>query len=257
MRFLSATVAAAISATAFTQIAFAADLPRKAPAYTPPPPVFSWTGFYVGLNAGWGWSHGGDPTTCFNSATGNSAGCAIVPDSGLNADGFIGGGQLGYNYQVGTWVFGIEADFQGADIKDTLTVANLAGAPVAFNYTASQKMNWFGTVRPRVGYAWDRALLYVTGGLAYGHRSASNSLNFVTGIVYAGSNSDTRAGWTVGGGLEYAFTNNWTAKIEGLYYDLGDLTVVANRMPTPDIWSDTKVFDFRGGIIRVGVNYKF
>ncbi|WP_439497706.1 outer membrane protein [Bosea sp. (in: a-proteobacteria)] len=209
--------------------AAAADLPsRKGPVAAPVyyPPVFTWTGFYVGVNAGYG----------FGQIDSTNLGIIGGYD---DPDGFIGGGQIGYNYQIGQWVVGLEADFQGADLKASAT------DPV-LGVRASNEMQWFGTVRGRVGYAFDRFLPYVTGGFAYG--SVKNKISTPFGSA---SNDNTQYGWTLGGGLEYAFTNNLTAKIEYLYVDL-----------------DKESFNVPGGtfnanvetkfsVVRAGLNYKF
>jgi outer membrane immunogenic protein len=126
-------------------------------------------------------------------------------------------------------------------------------------FTASEKIDWFGTVRGRVGFAtWDRALIYATGGLFYGRISANTLFTAPNvGTTYPGSASATKAGWTVGGGFEYAFTNNWSGKIEGLYYDLGNITVVGLETPLKFGFQHNKNFDNTGGIVRVGLNYQF
>jgi outer membrane immunogenic protein len=124
MHRLSHVSIAIVSAITLTQMATAADLPRKAPAYTPPPPaVFSWTGFYVGGNAGWGWLRDKGETFCVNPAgVLNGPGCNAQTATGdqIRGDGFIGGAQAGYNWQINNWVLGVEADFQGADIKGSV-----------------------------------------------------------------------------------------------------------------------------------------
>ena len=208
--------------------ASAADLPsRKGPVVAPVyVPAFTWTGFYVGANAGYAWGQI------------DSSNFGIVnPFS--DPDGFVGGGQIGYNYQIGQWVVGLEADFQGADLKST--ARNLAGT-----VTASNEINWFGTVRGRVGYAFDRFLPYVTGGFAYG-----NVKNKVTAPTFTFSDDNTQYGWTVGGGLEYAFTNNLTAKVEYLYVNLDkeSFTVPGGTF--------TSNVETKFSVVRAGLNYKF
>lgn len=195
--------------------AFAADIAQPYPTKAPPmiaEPVFTWTGFYLGANAGYAWGSG-------------EAGANLL---GLDPDGFLGGGQIGVNYQFdNNVVLGAEADFQGSDIKDS-----------RFGY--STKMDYFGTVRARLGYAFGNVLPYVTGGLAWGH-------NEVKDTVLGLSADNTAVGWTVGGGVEYALTNNWTVKAEYLYMDLGE-----------DYY--TSIGDKSGltaNIVRAGVNYKF
>lgn len=211
------TLAAAFGAALLATSAFAADLPRRtnpaAPAFTAVP-VFSWTGFYVGVHAGYG----------FGQTSSTGAGGFSDPD------GFVGGGQIGYNYQLANRVvLGLEADFSGTDLSAT-------GPGVGFG-AARVDQNFIGTVRARIGYAADRFLPYVTGGFAYGGSDVT--------IPGVGSKDDTRFGYTVGAGLEYAFTNNWTARIEGLYVDLE-----RDNVGTARVGQEL-------GIIRAGVNYKF
>jgi outer membrane immunogenic protein len=207
--------------------ASAADLPsRKGPVLAPIAyaPVFTWTGFYVGANAGYG------------IGTIDSTNFGVLPTFS-DPDGFIGGGQIGYNYQIGQIVLGAEADFQGADLK-----ARVSGG----GFTASNELNYFGTVRARLGFAFDRFLPYVTGGFAYGN--VKNSLN---GPGFAFRDDNIQYGYTIGAGLEYAFTNNLTAKIEYLYVDLE-----RERINTPFGTTGAQVgTDF--SVVRAGLNYKF
>jgi outer membrane immunogenic protein len=257
-RLVIASLTAASLSVGLTATASAADLGRPAPApvYTKAPIAvpFSWTGFYVGANAGWGWARGGSAESCINSTTGNSSGCAVFPDSALSADGFFGGGQAGYNWQVSNWVLGIEADFQGADIKGSSSISGVFNSPATF--TASEKIDWFGTVRPRAGLAMGNTLLYVTGGLMYAEIKTSQDLAFTT-VSFPATSSTTKAGWTAGGGIEWAVNRNWSVKAEGLYYDLGNVTTAATQVPPSSPFTDFKTFDFHGALARVGVNYLF
>lgn len=209
--------------------ASAADLPsRKGPVAAPYyPPVFTWTGFYVGVNAGYAWGQI------------DSTGLGVLNNGFDDPDGFTGGGQIGYNYQIGQWVIGAEADFQGADLKAT-------AFDVASGFRASNEINWYGTVRARVGYAFDRFLPYVTGGFAYGQVK-----NKLSGPLFTLSDDNTQYGWTLGAGLEYAFTNNLTAKIEYLYVDLDkeSLTVPGGTF--------TSNVETKFSVVRAGLNYKF
>jgi outer membrane immunogenic protein len=205
--------------------ATAADLPRAAPAYKAPvaAPVFNWTGGYIGINGGYGWG----------TSDWGFFGADAKPSGGLV------GLTLGYNWQgIGSpWVFGLEGDINWSDMKGSF--ANLV-CPIGCEI----KNEWFGTVRGRVGYAVDRLMPYVTGGLAFGEVKAS-----INGI---GTTSDTNFGWVVGAGLEGALAPNWTAKIEYLYMDLGNTNcgVLLCGPLANDI-------DFRANIVRAGVNYKF
>ena len=197
--------------------ASAADLPsRKGPVAAPVymPPAFSWTGFYVGANAGYGWGNV------------NANGFANVGD----LDGFVGGGQVGYNYQMGQFVLGLEADLQGADLSsgNNLGLVNV-------------KTEYFGTVRARVGVAFDRFMPYITGGWAYGNvKTAIPALGFSSDRTHTG-------GFAVGAGLEYAVTNNIIAGVEYLYVDLGEKNILG---------ANTKVgTDF--SVVRARLSYKF
>ena len=197
--------------------ASAADLPsRKGPVAAPVymPPAFSWTGFYVGANAGYGWGNV------------NANGFANVGD----LDGFVGGGQVGYNYQMGQFVLGLEADLQGADLSsgNNLGLVNV-------------KTEYFGTVRARVGVAFDRFMPYITGGWAYGNvKTAIPALGFSSDRTHTG-------GFAVGAGLEYAVTNNIIAGVEYLYVDLGEKNILG---------AGTKVgTDF--SVVRARLSYKF
>jgi outer membrane immunogenic protein len=218
-KYLLASVAALglVAAGAAT----AADLPaRKGPVMAPIAyaPVFTWTGFYVGANAGYAWGN-------VNAGTFGTTRTVSIGD----LDGFVGGGQIGYNYQMGQFVLGVEADIQGADLN---TGSNGFGDRVRTDY--------FGTVRARVGVAFDRFMPYVTGGWAYG--------NVKTTIGGLGSTDKSHTGgYAVGGGLEYAFTNNWTAKVEYLYVDLGEKNVFNSGVKVGTDFS----------VVRAGLNYKF
>ncbi len=209
--------------------ASAADLPaRKGPVVAPVyAPAFTWTGFYVGANAGYGWGNI------------DSLALGTLP-AFSDPEGFVGGGQIGYNWQMGQFVLGVEADFQGADLSSRIADG--------FGNTASNELNWFGTVRGRVGFAMDRFMPYITGGFAYANVKSQLSL---PGVGFFGSNDSTQYGYTIGAGLEYAFTNNLSAKIEYLYVDLEK-----ERVSTPFGTANIKVgTDF--SIVRAGLNYRF
>jgi outer membrane immunogenic protein len=225
-----------------TMTALAADLPGPPPAYPPPqapaayvpaPPPFSWTGFYLGGNAGYGWSSGsGTLTTGFPNPVGTDTFSA-------SGNGFVGGGQAGFNYQWSSVVIGLEADFQGSTGSGTLT--GTGAAPI----TATAKDPWFGTVRGRLGYAWDRVLLYATGGGVYGNATASG-----TSGVTPFSSSATYVTWTAGAGVEAAFWGPWSAKVEYLY--AGSPSSVPSVTGTSAISGKAN-----SNIIRAGINYHF
>jgi outer membrane immunogenic protein len=253
-----------------------ADLAMAAGASAPIDPGYNWSGFYLGLNVGAGWNRDRGPASCVdNFGVLNGPDCQVLPagtTGAVSAAGVVAGGQLGYNWQYGRMVLGLEADFEGSGISGTSNVNGPFGFAVSAGpgdvalpagaYTATEKLDWFGTLRGRLGYAaLDRALIYVTGGLAYGHISASTNFTAPNvGTIYPGDTSTTNIGWTVGGGVEYAFTDDLSARVEGLYYDLGTATVIGNEIPptfTPFPFQHNKTFDANGAIFRVGLNYRF
>jgi outer membrane immunogenic protein len=246
---LSVAWIAAVSAVALTQAAFAADIPTKAPIYKAPvaAPEYNWTGFYVGVNAGG--SIGRDPTT---QSISNGIGSATVGTFTMSPAGFIGGGQIGYNYQFARhWVVGVEGDFQGASQKDSSCVLSCNGTVSTFTIDDTQKIKWFATARARFGYTGSPFLWYVTGGAAWAQ--VQNDLTvFVNLVDGSGSANFNQSGWTIGGGVETSLGGNWTAKLEYLYLDFGSFTDVAFQGP----FTFTSKSDIRDHIVRVGLNYK-
>ena len=244
--------------------ASAADMAVKARPVAPAAVVYSWTGFYVGLNAGGGFGRTGASETGLP----DTGALAIVAsgDYGLNHDltGGFGGVQAGYNWQVQNWVWGFEADIQGADIsgRGTLTGGVVAqrngGASTPLNFvTASEKIDYFGTARLRAGFlATPALLLYGTGGLAWADVKTNGQFHFNTVPVdYFASGSRIQAGWTAGAGAEYKLASNWSIKGEYLYYDLGHTSDVSNS-PIPPFQSRFD-YNIRGSLGRVGFNYQF
>ncbi|WP_267361351.1 MULTISPECIES: porin family protein [unclassified Methylobacterium] len=254
--------------TALTAAASAADLPRRAPppAFTPVP-VFTWTGAYFGINAGYITSTKETVNTAGVFAnntgvtTGNRPGALPLPQSG-----FTGGGQVGYNYQFTPGsgvVVGVEADAAYTEMNRTRSYTGALGGISTYN----QSLDYLGTVRGRIGYAFDRTLVYATGGLAYGGTTYRSLFETAAGNPnFYGSRSQTDIGWTAGGGIEYAlptdsFLNFFrssavTLKAEALYYDLGNHTV-----PLTAVGSGSGAYTARyqneGVLGRVGLNYKF
>ncbi|MGY2052569.1 outer membrane protein [Methylobacterium sp. JK268] len=225
--------------------ALAADLPRRAapPPALPVPPVFTWTGFYAGVNAGYGFGTGSrsftDPT--FGAIT-----------TGNGRGGFVGGGQVGYNYQVtpgSGLVLGAEADIQGTTFGRPRT--GFVGTSTF--YDVGPSLDWFGTVRGRIGYGFGRFLVYGTGGFAYGGGSLPTFASTYTGTLPG----TTRTGWTAGAGLEYAITDQISARIEGLYVDLrsrrGGTIYDATSNAYYGFGRDGSEF----GLVRAGLNYRF
>jgi outer membrane immunogenic protein len=275
------SAAFAVSAMFGIGAASAADLPVK--ALPPAAPAYSWAGFYIGGNVGYSWGRAAsdlnaDPVTV-------SIGAGLTPfntpgfvgSDTLTPKGVIGGGQIGYNWQTSpNWVFGLEADWHASGEKASRSFSNAfsfttpppnPALPVAgvatMDYAA--KITWFGTVRGRVGYAWDRMMLYATGGLAYGGVNLAGT-NTVSGTV-AGApflavtaigHSQVNAGWTVGAGIEGALGDRWTWKAEYLYLDLGSMndpdgllqviSASGGRVTTHTNYTDN--------IVRLGLNYR-
>ncbi len=221
--------------------ALGADLSTKAPLYKAPIAApYSWTGWFIGANAGYG----------VGQSQGNyTSGAAPSTTETFNAmpGGGFGGGQLGYNYQIGSVVLGAETDIQGADISDTRTcLGNCFGGSSAL---IDQKLKWFGTTRARLGWATGPVLTYVTAGAAYGE-TETGVTSTIAGVTNPIVTSTTRTGWTWGTGVEAALGGNWTAKAEYLYIDLGSSSV-SNAAPATFSTKNQEQL-FRGGI-----NYRF
>jgi len=190
-----------------------APMPSKAPVYVAPP--YNWTGFYVGLYGGGGFGRS-DFSPPISSGT-------------FNTSGAVAGGTVGYNYQMGQAVLGIEGDGGWSNIR---------GSAPCIGTTCETRNNWLSTVRGRLGWAVDRFMPYVTGGAAFG--------DIKTSVAGVGGASTTKAGWTAGGGVEAAITGPWSVKAEYLYVDLGRGSSV--------LGSDAK---FQSHIVRAGLNYRF
>jgi outer membrane immunogenic protein len=224
---------------------------------------YNWTGWYVGLNAGGGFGRTGAGETGLPANLATASG-----DYGLNHDlsGWLAGAQVGYNWQVNNWVWGVEADFDGANITGNGTISGLAVAQrngaAAFptnSVTASEKIDFFGTVRLRAGLlATPALLLYGTGGLAYADVQTSGQFHYATPADYLASGSRVQFGWTVGAGAEYKFAPNWSVKGEYLYYDLGRVSDTSDfGVPPNPPFQSRFDYNLRGSIARIGVNYQW
>ena len=241
--------------------AFAADLPMKAPP--PPPPVWTCTGWYIGANGGYGWNERTGDQGCVTpvaaGAVPSGTGCWL-PMTGLTKpEGGLWGAQVGYNWQVGQIVWGIEGDLQWSHIDKTGTTTNLCCIPTFTSavglVTTQSGLEWFGTARGRVGYlVTPSALLYVTGGLIYGSENTMGTEIFPA-VTYITQANTIRAGGIVGAGLEYKFTENLSGKLEGLWYDMGSTNNTFTSTVTN--FTMTEHFKFDGGIVRGGLNWKF
>jgi outer membrane immunogenic protein len=234
----------------------------------PTAPAYNWTGFFVGLNTGLAVDNSGvtvRPTGDFVTEKAYSPYNSSRTDSGNLSDvDFTIGGQLGYNYQVGILVFGLETDFNYNGTDDSSYV-NRPLLPTSrfvgdFVHTVKQQVDYFGTLRARFGFTpADRFLIYGTGGLAYGDVSSRSNVLFTgTEDNYIGSSSGLQAGWTLGAGSEYALTGNWSVKIEYLYIDLGSTSYTYAAQPRfGNSYTYTTDLDTTQHIIRMGLNYKF
>lgn len=286
---------ATAGALALTGAAAAADLGVRPPPppYVPPPPPPLWTGFYAGLNAGYGFGGNNNATVTtvpvfintplFGATalatTGAASATGVVP---LQNHGFIGGGQVGYNFQLAnSFVVGVEADIQGTGIRDSnFQVGAVPGAFGVTHFTAvstvfvGQAIDYLGTVRGRLGWLiTPTLLLFGSGGFAYGgvHQDVMVTTAFPPTAIGAlpafGSFTNTETGWTAGGGLEWMFMPNWSVKAEYLYYDLGRTTFGAGALTRPiatagvpvNVFTNAPFVNARwnGHIARAGLNYHF
>jgi outer membrane immunogenic protein len=253
MRHFHCAALAAAAVVGFASMASATDLPVKAPMYTKAPvmaPMYNWTGFYVGANFGYSWG---------SQDTSLVSGGATLFSEGVHPEGVIAGDQIGYNWQVNQWVFGLEADFQGSGQKDDGNYFDPGCCAIALIRPAASvaytdRLDWFGTVRGRIGYAMGATgnwLPYVTAGWAYGFGKISGTTSS-GGVATSFSGSQDYSGWTAGGGVEWAFANNWSAKVEYLYIDFGDGPTVPVSLALTAV--SGKMTD---NIVRAGINYKF
>jgi outer membrane immunogenic protein len=221
--------------------AHGADLGARPMFAPPPPPASTWTGFYFGANGGFG----GDAFTYPVTAAG------VAGTAKLNSSGFFGGGQAGYNWQFApAWLIGVEADLDAAGIQSSANAATGFAAA-----SAGTRLDWFGTVRGRAGVlVTPNALLYATGGWAYGHTTTSaNATLFGVASASTSIGANQNSGWTVGGGLEYAL-NSWASfKTEYLYVDLGTATLVNTTVAgVPLTLSEKATFH----TVKAGLNIK-
>ncbi len=248
--------------------ALAADLPTKKapPAFVPPPPVVSWTGFYIGVNGG----YAGDQFKYPFSGYLDDGADPIINGGGsadLTSSGFLGGVQAGYNYQFATsWVGGIEADIDATSITGKVSVG--AGGvydvdlPWSASAAAKSEQSYLGTARLRLGYLiTPQFLVFGTGGLAYAQVKTSADLGYnIDGDsgAFSWSKNTTHTGWTVGGGAEYKINNNWSFKTEYLYVDLGTQTLLSGGGgDDPYTYAYSLKIHPTDNVVRAGLNYTF
>lgn len=220
LRYFS-VLAACVTCVAISSAASAADMPVKGRSYAPVSYGPIWTGFYAGVNAGYGWA---------------------TWDNGFGTDkmkGFLGGIQIGYNWQISSFVLGVEGDIQYSAQKRTES-ATIGG--IAF--TGEEKIPWFGTARGRVGYAFDSVMIYATGGAAWTNFKAS-----ISALGLTASTETTKMGWTAGGGVEWMFMPRWSVKAEYLYIDAGTTSLT--------LLGTTASGKLKDQVARIGINYHF
>jgi outer membrane immunogenic protein len=271
--------------------ALAADMPLKAPPLAAP--AFTWSGCYAGINGGGAQSMSRyelSPGGNYLNATGGAAPPNVAGSGDFPASiaalshtyqpdswGGLAGAQIGCNWQSGINVIGFEADGQWTDLKNSADAAFAAfanpGSPAFTNAAhtehVSSKLEWLATFRARGGFAFDRVLIYVTGGVAVGGITSETNVSFATfpvnpvynGAIHIGSDRFTRVGWVLGVGGEYAFAPRWSVKAEYLYIDLGEHTyfspLVASAAPAAPGYAWKTVVSERDQVLRVGLNYKF
>lgn len=226
----------------------AADLPRVAYKAPPPVPLFSWTGFYIGVHAGAGWG--------LKEATFTGAGGATRTDNQYLISGFLGGAQVGANYQFGPWVLGAEAQFSWSGVDGKDGCAAQAPAPLL---NCRTRVDWLGTAAARFGFAFDRTMVFVKGGGAWVHDN--HDVTYFAAPFAGVRAEETRWGWMFGTGIEHAFFGNWSAKVEYDYLDFGTTTVtfpglagIGFNAPFPN---DTVDIRQRIHLVKFGVNYRF
>jgi outer membrane immunogenic protein len=270
---ITAIATAAFAAMAANSVATAADM---APRYTKAPPpvveIWTWDKFYVGLNGGYSWGRSDTSGTFYNALTGVQQ--SPTESSTIDLDGWLFGGQIGKNWQFGSWVVGLEADGQWTDEKGGRGFTCVAAAPLCNSITGgpgvgidatstfNQHIEWFVTLRPRVGMlVTPSALLYVTGGLAV---AGINTDGVISAFTPAGvptsaawSHDETKFGWVIGAGLEARLGGNWTGKIEGLYMDYGNVSGSATLLTSSPPLRFDYSSDITDVVVRAGVNYHF
>jgi len=228
-RGILSACAGLMAAAAVAVPSFAADIPRpyKAPVYVAP--AFTWSGFYLGINGGYAWGH----------SDWNNLPMGIVS---TNVKGALVGATLGYNFQSGNFVFGLEGDIDATWIDGSASGGG-PGTVCSGPNNCETKNSWLGTGRGRIGFAFDRFLPYLTGGGVFGNIKATPNVG--------GSVNKTQFGWTAGAGVEWAFSGPWSAKVEYLYADLGKITC------GPEVCGVDTDVSYKTNIVRAGVNYRF
>src|SRR5262245_48972676 len=238
LRFAKVLLATTALSVGLTAAALAADLrpvyKSPPPAAAPPPILYNWSGFYIGGHAGVGWADSADTA-------------------------FVGGGQIGYNWQFApNWLIGIEGDLSGTSFSrssSTVTDVDVGGGlvlPITENATFD--LNWLASVRGRLGYTWDRFMVYFTGGAAWANVDFNQTASILGTQFGTATASGTVSGWVLGGGGEWMFAPNWTVGVEYLHYDFGDISGTATALGVSEAFS-TNVGSV--DVVRARLNYKF
>jgi outer membrane immunogenic protein len=253
--FLAAAVAFGVSNSAFADDAAVGEVVVVDES-------FSWSGVYGGVHGGYQWQHHrtgftGTDTGVEGIWSQYQAGQAVGPSDA--PDGFLAGGQLGYNHQIDSMVLGLEADLSYVDAEASTDMLYEFPSGTTLESKSSREIEFFGTVRARVGYLpQDRLLVFATGGLAFGNSKSSYSADgpLFNPVLSVSGSDETEVGFTVGAGAEYALDSRWSIKAEYLYYDLGDSswTIVDNYNFVSTLTGKT---ENDGSIVRVGINYRF
>jgi outer membrane immunogenic protein len=222
--------------------AMAADMPTKSPIKSPMDrsDAFSWTGLYIGGHVGYGW---GDKEWTQVDPKRNDA-------NSFGVSGVVAGAQVGYDHQIGAWVFGVEGQWSWSDINGDRRDSNPETLLCNTNFACNTDIKWIATATGRLGYAVGPALLYVKGGGAW-VREDHRFIVVATGSDLASAH-ETRSGWTVGGGLEYRLDHNWSTKIEYNYIDFGDKRLSFANLGSVSIGIDQQIH-----LVKVGINYRF
>jgi outer membrane immunogenic protein len=248
--------------------ATAADLYVKAPVMAP---AYNWTGFYIGGNVGGAWGNFDPTTSTVFSPAGYFAASSVAAINGVgvqssNPSGFTGGFEAGYNWQSGNYVYGVEGDIEALSLSNSVSSGAVypCCAPTAFTVTSNISTSWLATVRGRLGYAANNWLFFVTGGAAFtdlrGNFAFSDTF---ANAAESASFSDTKTGYTVGGGVEAGLWGNWSVKAEYLYANFGTLSATSTNLTafSPAIAfpasAFTHSFDLKTSIARAALNYRF
>lgn len=242
---------AAACAIVSVQAAYAADMPTKAPAYAPIA-MYNWTGFYIGGQVGGGWFS--SQTTHIDPTGSFPAGWV---DSTIDGSGFLGGGYAGYNYQINQFVIGIDGDYSWADLKGS-------GSDISPNNfgttTHDENVKWIATVTGRLGYAVNNWLLFGKGGWAWAGFDGNSSTFNLAGINTSnGTSSETRDGWTLGGGVEWGFLPKWSAKLEYDYvkFNTSNFNATSTNVATGVVTTPARSATSNLSMVKLGIAYRF